>query len=50
MPVAPAMGPPDFFHWKVGAGAPLAATVRMTEPPALIVTLATGWVVITGNV
>ena len=38
---------PPFFHWKVGVGEPLAAAVKVTEPPAFAVWLA-GWVVKTG--
>ena len=38
---------PPFFHWKVGAGVPLAAAVKVTLLPAFTVWL-TGWVVIAG--
>ena len=41
------MSTPPFFHWKVGAGVPLAAAVKVTLAPAFTVWL-TGCVVITG--
>jgi hypothetical protein len=33
--VAPLMFTPPFCHWKVGAGVPLAAAVKVTELPAV---------------
>ena len=45
--VAPPMLVPFFRHWKVGVGEPLAATVKVTEVPAVTVWL-TGCIVITG--
>ena len=48
-PVAPPMATPPLFHWRVGAGLPLAATVNVTEPPVVTVWL-TGWVVKDGAV
>ena len=45
--VAPEIAAPFNFHWKVGAGAPLAAAVKVTLAPAVMVWL-NGWAVMTG--
>ena len=37
------------YHWKVGAGTPLAPTVKLTDAPTATVCEA-GWVVIWGTV
>lgn len=47
--VAPEMATPDFFHWYVGVGDPVAATDNDVFVPAATVLLA-GWVVIFGAV
>ncbi len=39
--------PPAISHCGVGAGVPLAATVKLALPPAAMLTAA-GWVVMTG--
>ncbi len=48
-PVAPVMFVPPFCHWYVGAGVPVAVTLKLAEPPAVTVWLL-GWVVIEGAV
>ena len=40
---------PPFFHWYVGVGVPLAATVKDADAPAVTATLL-GWVVMAGAV
>ena len=45
--VAPAMFAVPFLHWYVGAGAPLAAAVKVADVPAVTVKLV-GCVVIAG--
>ena len=46
--VAPAIFELSLRHWKVGAGVPLAAAVKVTALPAVTVWPA-GWVVKTGG-
>src|SRR3978361_1540814 len=45
---APEMATPFFFHWKVGAGVPVAPTINVTLAPTVALCV-NGCVVITGT-